>query len=146
MVEKHVTVEFVSESLDNIRYDTIRLVHRIKGIEGIQKLDPDNLNSVGYKFGLAYDIAHRWIYQMFCSRNLKYEDLDEMQREVLKEYFEEFDVKASKHIFPFMKEIRKKKIMAVLLCMRKSYPLIPKEIVWMILDFAYSPINERGSF
>ena len=60
------------------------------------------------------------------------------------EHVSGIDLKACREMYLYMKDIRKRKIMTFLCCVRKFYPLFQKEIVWKILDNAYSPINERG--
>ena len=87
------------------------------------------------------------LYAFLCFELLKWKDLNKRQQKEVRDFLRTNDVKAVNHMIHLMKPVRKKKIMAVLICMKKiplSYPL-PKEIIWNILDYAYSPINQRGS-
>ena len=154
MVERGMTVEYMSKNMRRLSCDILRMVYRLKGIEGIQKLDPRKiwfdfeevkfLKSIGYNFN--EDIrSESWIYALICLKAIKYEDLSENQKDNFNRYVSNRDIKACKHLYPFMKEIRKQKIMTVILCIRNLYPFFQKEIIWNILDLAYSPINERGS-
>ena len=156
IVEKGITLEYMSENIWRLRQDLLKMVYRLKGIEGILKIDSGKiwfdfeeakfLRSIGYKFNksLTSNRDSRWLYALICFKVLKYEDLNEEVKGKFDEYIKERDIKACKHLYPFMKEIRKRKIMTVILCIRKTC-ILQKEIIWNILDLAYSPINERGS-
>ena len=156
--EKGVTVEYMSENIWRASRDILRMVYRLKGMEGIQNIDPTKieynyeevkfLKSIGYKFDksiCSIRSSRRLLYALICFKVLKYEDLNERQSKAFDEYVKRTDIKACKHFYPYMKEIRKKKIMTVILCIRKTCTcILQKEIIWNILDLAYSPINERG--
>ena len=152
MVEKGMTIGFMFR----FGLDTLKMLFRLKGMKGMQGIDPAQirydfesvkfLKSIGYEFDKRV-INSRDVFCMYvfaACKILKYEDLSEDQKEEFDDYICFNDIKACKHLYPFMKEIRKKKIMAVILCIRKTCKL-QKEIIWNILDLAYSPINERGS-
>ena len=141
-----------------VRYGDLEIIYKFKGLKAIQSIDVGKLRfgfeevkylkSIVYKFVKEkilsvsrYDYEY---YALICFSVLKYEDLNE--KEALEGYVSNNDIKACKQMYPFMKEIRKKKIVTVLICMKKiplSYPL-PREIIWNILDYAYSPLKERG--
>ena len=153
IVEKGMTVEYMSKNMSYVTLDVVRMVYRLKGIEGIRKIDPRKiwndfeslkfLTSIGYKYN-EEGTNSILIYAMVCLRAIKYEDLNENQSKTFNDYVKERDIKACKHLYPFMKEIRKRKIMTMLLCMKRQFPLFQKEIIWNILDYAYSRIKERG--
>ena len=132
IVEKGMTVEYMSENFYDVKQDILQMIYRLKGMEGIQKIDSEKfgedfevvkfLRSIGYKFGESL-ISRRnisWFYALICFKVLKYEDLNENQSRAFDEYVSKYDIKACKHLYPFMKEIRRKKIMTVILCIRKT--------------------------
>ena len=146
-------------SENDIHSDDLEIIYKFKGLKAIESIDVEKisfgfeevkfLKSIGYKFdGEKILFTTRELdeyYALLCFNVLKYEDLIEKATRAFERYVSNNDIKACKQMYPFMKEIRKKKIMTVLLCMKKiplSYPL-PKEIIWNI-DYAY-PIQERGS-
>ena len=159
IVEKGLTVTYFSK-LRDLDVDILKMIYKVKGFEELQNIDDIELEfemqnvqflrSVGFEFHKRVILeakpvsSYEW-YALVCCSVLKYEDLDVKQKESFHSYLSENDVKASKHLFPFMKEIRKKKIMTVMLCIRTLYPFFQKEIIWNILDLTYSPIKERGS-
>ena len=71
---------------------------------------------------------------------VQYKQLNPMQRNEFSYYVMNNEVKACRVLVPWLKESRKKKIMTFLMCLRKA---LSKDILWMIIDMAYSPINER---
>ena len=140
MVEKGMPVEYMSNNVPAISYDILKMIYRVRGVEGIRKIDAKKieyefetvkfLRSIGYKFDekIEYQTHH----------------LNDSQKQKFGTHVKNRDIKACKHLYPFMKEIRKKKIMTMLLCLKKLYPLFQREIIWNILDLAYSPVKERG--
>ena len=156
IVEKGMEVEYFSHARA-ISYDVMKVLYKVKGLEIIQKMDPRKfpydfqtlkfLRSIGYEFDKkSIQMEHAsWIYSLICFKVFKYEDLGAWMKEKFWDHIKDRDIKACKHMYSFMKEIRKKKIMTILCCVRKRYPYFQKEIIWNILDHAYSPINERGS-
>ena len=156
MIEKGMTVEYISKNFW-CTYEMLKRINRVKGIEGIQRVDPGKLiydfdsvrflKSIGYKFqrsSFNHTTVVPWMYSLLFFQVLKLDDLNQDQKNVFAGCLKNGDIKVCKHMFPFLKTIRKKKIMTLLLCIRKRYPLFQKEIIWNILDYAYSPINERG--
>ena len=153
IVEKGMTVKYMSDNR-GISCDVLKLVYKVKGMDGVQSIDPAKivydletvkfLKSIGCKFDETLRDHVVWKYPLICFDIEKLEDLDENQSENFLEYVRNHDIKACRHMIPFMKEIRKRKIMTVLLCMKTLYPLFQKEIIWNIIDLAYSPLNERG--
>ena len=157
MVEKGMTVEFFSNRMTRISPQFLMVIYRVKGLEGLQRVDPEKfvydfdavkfLKSVGYQIEKNSISMKKpsWMYSLICFKVLKYEDLDGSGRKNFDNYVKNHEVKVCKHMYQYAKEIRKSKILTFLLCIRKRYPLFQKEIIWNILDLAYSPINERGS-
>ena len=140
-------------------YEILRIFHRVRGMEEVQKITSFYfdfhtvrfLKSIGYRFDKQNIMKSRGLYEdsiyaLICFNILKYEDLNATQKQDFEKYVSEKDVKACKQIYPFMKGIRKRKIMTFLCCVRKLYPLLQKEIIWNIIDTAYSPKEQRGSF
>ena len=135
----------------------LKIVYRTRGWEELQKVDIKRivfdfdtvrfLRSVAYKFEKSYflksNLRPSSHYSLICGNVLKYSDLSEKQKSFWEIYVELYDLRACKQMYPFMKEIRRKKIMTVILCICKTCGL-QKEIIWNILDLAYSPINQRG--
>ena len=105
------------------------------------------LKSTGYQFdkqaSLKTGNEQEW-KALACFGILTYEDFEDSQNEILRAHVEYHDITTRRSTFPWVKQIRKKKIMTVLLCIKRLYPFFQKEIVWNILDLAYSPLNERG--
>ena len=151
IVEKGMSVEYMYEHIYKLEVGMLEMIYRLKGLEEIQRINPKKilfafasvrfLRSIGYKFDKTPN--NQWPYAFICFKVSKFEESDQDKKIDFKSYAMDKDIKAVKHLFPYMKEIRKKKIMTVLLCMRET--LVPKEIIWNIIDLAYSPINERGS-
>ena len=156
LVEKGMTVEYMSKNIQFRRSDILEMVFRVKGMEGIQSFDPGSidyfydtvkfLKSIDYKFDKTLiPIRHKsWTYSLLCFKVWKHDDLNEEDKEKFEEYVSANDIKACKHMFPYLKEIRKKKIMTLLLCIKTIYPFFQKEIIWKIIDLAYSPEYQRG--
>ena len=159
ILEKGMTVEYMT-GLRAINFDILKMIYKCKGLKEIQNIDIKKmvfdfetlkfLRSIEYKSEEKQVIEQcrlfdEMMYALACFGMLKFKDSNNYQRRKIKSYTSKNDPKACKNLFPFMKEIRKKKIMTVVLCLRKTRGL-QKEIVWKIIDLAYSPINERGSF
>ena len=156
MVEKGMTLEYMSNNTFYFEHDVLKIIYRLFGLESIQKIGSEKiffnfetvkfLRSIGFEFKRIETTSFDEIYSLLCFKVWKCEDLDENGtkefghhvRNVLK------DIKACKHFFPFMKDIRKRKITTFLCCVKKKKYILPKEIIWMILDNAFSPRNERG--
>ena len=163
MVERGMTVEFMClDKYNDVDFALLQVIKRVKGEEAIRNIEMKHiwigfhevklLKSVGYDFKEKIrsqtEIPGYDIYCLLCFHMLKYEDLTDESRASFKEYVEGNDIKATRKMVPFMKEVRKRKITTFLCCLKKiplSYAL-PKEIVWNIIDYAYSPVNERGFF
>ena len=156
--EKGMTVECLCKN-KYISVHILKTVFKMKGTSGIDSIDPRKivynfeevkfLRSIGFQFDkeiikTVTDIAR--LYALICFQVLKDEDLNDEQRKLFKSYVtvRNNDIKACQHMCKFMKEVRRRKIMTVLLCIKKNYPYFQKEIIWKIIDLAYSPINERG--
>ena len=76
---------------------------------------------------------------------VKIAQLSELSAGRVKREILEKDLKTCKEFFPFMKEIRKQKILTFFMCMRRMHKkTIPREIIWMILDFAYSSFKLKA--
>ena len=85
------------------------------------------------------------ISPLLCFELLKFEDLTDAQKMVFFEYYDGEDHKVCRSMFPFFKTIRKRKIVTFLMAMKRiTADKIPKQIRWKILDYAYSPLKERG--
>ena len=80
------------------------------------------------------------ISALLCFDVLKYSNLSESQKNAVWTYVWMNDVKVCKSLLPFFRPVRKRKMKMVILCFRRLYgKSIPKEIVWKILDYCYSP-------
>ena len=153
IVERGMTIEYLLENR-TIDRRGLTLIERLKGREEIQRIHIDKMEldfqTVAYLVSIGYnnywkeveDVEEDVLYAMICLGLLKYNELTDNQKIMVKKvYAPTHELKACKQMFPFMKEVRKRKIMTFLCCVRR---LLPREIAWMILDFAYSPLNERG--
>ena len=156
MVEKGMTLDFMLYHVSTMDWKMLEMILRLKGLKELQSIEVSKirvdfetvrfLKSTAYKFEEKSVLRHSDgddIYVLMCFNLLKFKDLSEQQKRNFMEYIFGKDLKICKQMYPFMKEIRKKKIMTVILCIRKTCKL-QKEIIWNILDLAYSPVNERG--
>ena len=159
ITEKGLAVEYLFQNSRTADVNILKMIHRTKGdliqdirlewiIFGLKEVK--FLRSVLYKFDKTLvlklrNIGYNSIYYLVCFGVLKFEDLNAEHKLNLRYYTSIRDVKACKHMYPFMKEVRKRKVMTFLCCINKlKFIRMPKEIVWIILDLAFSPINERG--
>ena len=163
MVEREWSIAKIMKSLKYyvIIPSILDVFVRVEGVERIKSdLKADSmwldgrgirlLKEAGYQFDkLAIlsraetsEICAAMVLNIVSRKDLDYEFMHKFQR-----YAEVNDLKTCNVMYPFMKDIRKKKIITVFLCIRRIHgKQVPKEIVWNILDNAYSPINERGKF
>ena len=157
IIERGMTTEYMCENR-HINFEIAKLVYRIKGMEDIRKIHFTKfmfdlnlvrfLRSIGYLFEKKLILEQRYRdfenYCFVCFGVLTYKDLSKARRKDFNDFVSDRDIKICKQMIPFMTDIRKRKIMIMLLCMKKVVPRLQKEIVWTILDYAYSPVNERG--
>lgn len=158
IVEKGMRLQSFLEKTRRIDHRMLKAIYKIKGLEEIQKIDiklisftfdsVSFLRRIGYKFDKREIIREKKLapiecYSLLCFDILKHKELSEAQKREFSNYVSPKDPKSCKQMYPFMKEIRKRKIMTFLLCVRK---LFPREIIWMILDHAFTPAKEKGSF
>ena len=85
------------------------------------------------------------IYAFICFELMKYEDLTHSQKVRLDLYVKENDVKCCKTLLALIRPVRIEKMKTFIMCIRRLYKkLIPKDILWVILDYTYSPLKQRG--
>lgn len=140
-----------------LQYDVMKVFVRLNLIDELKRVDISLLPldflsvklllSVGYEFnkGDALEAVSKrdpkdYVGLLCCGvlkkQHLSASQVSKVGHHVLR------DVKVCVPMFPFMKSTRQTKIMTVLHVFKHT--LIPKQIVWMILDFCFSPIQERG--
>ena len=151
--ERGITVEQLQKYPIIYSSNFLKMVYEIGGMEELKKFEATEihftldfvmwLRSIGYSFDRMNTTSFLKIselYVLICCNVLKYKDL-KWEKAKLQAYTKERDVKVCRNTFHLMKEIRKKKIITVLLCLCQT---LPKDVIWIILDYTYSPINERG--
>ena len=151
IVERGMTLKYMFEE-NCIDLEMLKMIYRVKGLKEIQKIKVEKfdlgfqtirfLRSIGYKFDkkkMSVLECGYSVYSLLCFNLFKLEDFEETDD--FEAFIELNDLKACKQMYPYMKEIRKRKIMTFLYCVKKLYRM-PKEIVWTILDYAFTPINE----
>ena len=79
------------------------------------------------------------VYALVRFGVLTVKDLTSYQREDLTVFVEQHDVKVCPPLVGFMKPIRQKKIITVYLCLKSYSTNMPKEVIFYILDFCFSP-------
>ena len=147
-----------------VNLQLMKIIFNVKGAEEVRKIDyrhievryreVEFLKSINYPFNkqkiLNYENGGEGIYALLCWNVLDFNDVMKLHhaaRQRFSLYFAYKDPKACKQTYPFMKKVRQQKIMTVLLCFSRCYgKMIPSQIVWTIIDYAYSPINERGGW
>lgn len=154
MEERGLTIESLCQKR-KLNVENLKEIYSLKGLQETQKINSNKIDfdfetvryliSIGYTFNkqeiVEKDLYSVELYSLICWNILKLENFSEDEKRKLKLCITNKDIKATKSLFPFMKEIKKRKIMTFLCCVRTK---IPKEISCIILDYAYSPINERG--
>ena len=151
--DQGMCIEFVMANFgDYVREDMLEMFLRVKGIEEVERI-PQHLirfrwgctkllSFYGYRFDiknlLESSLDAFEIYALMCFNVFAYRDLNDEQKAKFQKYVSRHDIKACPMMVPFMKDIRKKKILTVILCFRKMLRM-PKELIWKILDHCYSP-------
>ena len=153
--ERGMTLKFFLEGTDLLSCDDLNMILRLIGPKGIREIPQDLickyamevklLKKCGYAFNISNEEAGEELHAMLCVGVVKKDELNEDQWTRLKDYVQKNDTKFCPSTVPFMRKTRQKKILTVILCIRSGIQRpVPKEIVWMILDYCYSPKREIG--
>ena len=160
--EKRITVEYVLKKLEtftSFSIDALRLKILLKyeGIESVARIPQRNiffsvdcvrtLKRYNYHFDKTAVFAKKRtndeIYALFCYGGFLWEDFDAANQKILKIHSLIREVKICDLMLPFLKPIRKKKIITFIMCVNHIYGRnTPKEIIWTILDYCFSPKKE----
>ena len=152
LVEKSIDFDFIIKHTHlAMGCEILKMIVRVKGLHYVQKLSYEDmvLDFDTVKFlreeGFHFDVEEieRYctgssLYPLVCFGILHVCDMGEYRKNQFLKYISSIDIKACPNMMKFMKAIRKKKIETVLWCLKN----IPKDVVWKIIDFAYSPPNE----
>ena len=125
ILERGMTVKFLRDHRETGDRDILELIYKLEGIEGIKKINLKKaylrlnsylfLKSIGIKLDFlktCKSVHEDDVYALVCFKVMKYKDLRKKTQENFMHYVEnivEYEIKACKHLFPFMKEIRKEK-------------------------------------
>ena len=137
--------------------DCLKMILRLKGPQEVLRIPQPNifmgyreveiLRTIGYHLTRKHSgFAGFEIYPLMCFDYISVEDFTHEEVQIWKLYKQSNDLKVCKAMMPFMKPKRKEKMKTFIMCIRRlNGKKVPKEIVWKILDYCYSPIEERGS-
>ena len=133
----------------------VEMLLRIKGVEQVKQIEKrmilnakvaKKLKKAAFTFdeqkAVSPPFSPKELYFMACFKLMK---LDPLKREKVVSYALKENIKACKEMLPFMAIVRREKILTFLICCKTLYGnLIPNQILWTILDYTYSTINQRG--
>ena len=158
LLEKKMKTEYMLHHVNlKLREKMLQMVLEVKGAEHIRKFSVDRifkdmgsmrvLRQCEYEFDkqqcLEKPLVARELCSLLCYNVLSTADLQSSQKEEVKVFVNDYDI-VCKAIFIFMKNVRKKKVLNAILCMKQRK--IPTEIVWIILGEAFSGNIGKGKF
>ena len=159
LIERNMSLDFLCQNTrGTFKFPMIEMLLRVKGLkEVVEKIPVDKLDldfmtvrllrSYQYPFE-EYDpiVFMRYsgeeLYALICFGVLEMNFLDEIRRAEVIRYITEHDLKACRRMIPYLKPSTRKKIIHVMLCLKRKG--FPKDIIFIIIDFAYSPKRETG--